>query len=636
MYIVMPLGGIGKRYKDEGYIFPKPLVRASGEKIINRVVSSLNMGNDDVLIIGYGKELEEYQFETVFLKDNPHLIGRVKFKVLDTQTRGAAETLLLTLNSFDLDESQPIISIDCDTAYTEDILNMFKQSGSNSIFYFEDEDDKPIYSYIKVDDNRVTAIQEKVKISTKACCGAYGFSSVYKCKDMIEKTIRENRTFNNEFYISCVYSTMLALGEKVVPLYAPNRICFGTPSELKDNVVRQTFGVRPKRFCFDLDGTIVTHPTVSGDYTTVLPIAKTIRLIRNLHANGNHITVYTARGMKSSGGDIIKVEDKHRKTIENTLQSMDVPYDDLVLGKPYADFYIDDLAVNTFGDMSKETGYYYDLIAPRDFNKLEITDQTVVKETANNGEIYWYSNAPKRVMHLIPQTTIISSNKICMEKINGITISQLYINNSLTKEQMSMVLDGLETFHTCSTHQDDNSIDITDLYTKKLIDRHQDMGEFSDHALFSILKSLLQDYCVRFKKNSLCVVHGDPVFTNIILDKTDCLKFFDMRGKIGDTCTLIGDPNYDYAKVYQSLMGYDHIISNREIDYTKIQRRIDQFSQYIIDKYGVRTMVDVQVIASYLLYCLIPLHKKHQDKFLNLSRHIITSIPKESLSCTTS
>jgi hypothetical protein len=33
-----------------------------------------------------------------------------------------------------------------------------------------------------------------------------------------------------------------------------------------------------------------------------------------------------------------------------------------------------------------------------------------------------------------------------------------------------------------------------------------------------------------------------------------------MRGKIGDTLTIYGDAFYDWAKLYQSLIGYDKIL----------------------------------------------------------------------------
>ena len=60
-----------------------------------------------------------------------------------------------------------------------------------------------------------------------------------------------------------------------------------------------------------------------------------------------------------------------------------------------------------------------------------------------------------------------------------------------------------------------------------------------------------------------CMIHGDPVFTNVIKTQTG-IKFIDMRGKTVDN-TIYGDRNYDYAKILQSLMGYDFILNELEI-----------------------------------------------------------------------
>ena len=43
----------------------------------------------------------------------------------------------------------------------------------------EDEQENPIYSYVKLENNNVTDIVEKKKISNLACTGAYGFDSYY-------------------------------------------------------------------------------------------------------------------------------------------------------------------------------------------------------------------------------------------------------------------------------------------------------------------------------------------------------------------------------------------------------------------------------------------------------------------------
>ena len=54
----------------------------------------------------------------------------------------------------------------------------------------------------------------------------------------------------------------------------------------------------------------------------------------------------------------------------NTLKKYEIPFDEIYFGKPYANVYVDDLAMNCFDDMEKGIGYYMDKIEPRDFNKL--------------------------------------------------------------------------------------------------------------------------------------------------------------------------------------------------------------------------------------------------------------------------
>ena len=60
------------------------------------------------------------------------------------------------------------------------------------------------------------------------------------------------------------------------------------------------------------------------------------------------------------------------------------------------------------------------------------------------------------------------------------------------------------------------------------------------------------------------VIHGDPVFSNVLLTSEGKVVFLDMRGSLSGVCTIAGDLTYDLAKVYQSLSGYDFIIHNKE------------------------------------------------------------------------
>ena len=62
-----------------------------------------------------------------------------------------------------------------------------------------------------------------------------------------------------------------------------------------------------------------------------------------------------------------------------------------------------------------------------------------------------------------------------------------------------------------------------------------------------------------YKCNKCTIKHGELVFNNVILDKFNNIKLIDMRGKIGNEYTIYGDTFYDFAKIYQSLVGYDII-----------------------------------------------------------------------------
>ena len=81
----------------------------------------------------------------------------------------------------------------------------------------------------------------------------------------------------------------------------------------------------------------------------------------------------------------------------------------------------------------------------------------------------------------------------------------------------------------------------------------------------------LQDYEEK-NKGRKKVIHGDTVFTNIIINNHGKIKFIDMRGKVGDKLTIYGDWLYDWAKIYQSIIGYDEILLSKVVDinYKKI------------------------------------------------------------------
>jgi CMP-N,N'-diacetyllegionaminic acid synthase len=91
--------------------------------------------------------------------------------------------------------------------------------------------------------------------------------------------------------------------------------------------------MKDKVFCFDIDG-VIFKDKPGADYTEVEPIQENIDLINAVKATGAKVVLYTARGSKTG------IDWKYVTTLQ--LLKYDVRYDELLFGKPYYDYYVDD------------------------------------------------------------------------------------------------------------------------------------------------------------------------------------------------------------------------------------------------------------------------------------------------------
>lgn len=92
-----------------------------------------------------------------------------------------------------------------------------------------------------------------------------------------------------------------------------------------------------KTFCFDIDG-VLCNNLPEGDYEHRKPYIKVIELVNKLYDEGHTIKVFTARGSKS-GKD-------WRRFTEKQLSSWGLKCHELIMGKPHADVFVDDRAMN--------------------------------------------------------------------------------------------------------------------------------------------------------------------------------------------------------------------------------------------------------------------------------------------------
>jgi len=111
--------------------------------------------------------------------------------------------------------------------------------------------------------------------------------------------------------------------------------------------------------------------------------------------------------------------------------------------------------------------------------------------------------------------------------------------------------------------------------------------------------------------------------TNILMDSGGNLKFIDMRGKVGEKLTICGDWLYDWAKLYQSLVGYDKILMNKTLNENYEKTLLVAFEDMFVEMFSSEDLANLKIITKSLLYTLIPLHNNEKCKhYLNLISRI--------------
>ncbi len=98
------------------------------------------------------------------------------------------------------------------------------------------------------------------------------------------------------------------------------------------------------RICIDLDGVICQLRKENETYDVLLPVEGAIEKINSLKKEGHYIIIYTARRMKTHQANTAKVIADIGKLTLDWLEKLDIPYDEIMFGKPWADIYIDDNA----------------------------------------------------------------------------------------------------------------------------------------------------------------------------------------------------------------------------------------------------------------------------------------------------
>lgn len=232
MNIVIPMAGLGTRFKNAGYNLPKPLIDINGKPMIQLVVENLNVEGNYIFLVQ--KEHNDlYNLDSLLTSIKPNC----KIIKINGITEGAACTTLLASDY--INNNLPLLIANSDQ-YIEWDSEIFITDFSKhdaGIVTFNNNNIK--WSYAKTNNfGYVTEVAEKKVISNQATVGIYYWSKgsdyVKYANQMIEKNIR----VNGEFYVCPIFNEAIQDGKTVVTKMIDNMWGLGTPEDLESFLQR--------------------------------------------------------------------------------------------------------------------------------------------------------------------------------------------------------------------------------------------------------------------------------------------------------------------------------------------------------------------------------------------------------------
>ena len=210
----------------------------------------------------------------------------------------------------------------------------------------------------------------------------------------------------------------------------------------------------------------------------------------------------------------------------------------------------------------------------RPFNRITINGDILIKEPIDaQGEMLaidecaWYDKVHTLNLHILPK--IYSTNPLKMEFIQGKNIYDCKLDLAEQKKSLTTLISALKSLHQSDSAPCDY-FSMHEAYFHKTVVRLskiRGMIPFADERSIRIngrdcrnvyfYLDELEKRLESLRCNQFHLIHGDCTFSNIMLRDSGEPILIDPRGYFGFT-KLYGDPRYDWAKLYYSVVGnYD-------------------------------------------------------------------------------
>ena len=261
--LLMPIAGLGSRFKREVYEKPKPLINVSNKPMLIQALNKLPSYENINIIL---RNNMDYKDECLM-----HLKSEYPNAVIteiNNSTEGQASTCLLGIEESNRELPLTISACDHGIKYSQKLFNITSQGDDADIVIWVSSGhpgtmrNPNMYGWVEEDKGQVISVSVKKPLGNpskdKFIIGTFTFKKIEYFVKAAEKMIKEGDRVNGEYYVDTCINHAIELGLKVVIFEVDSYSCWGTPDELNTYNYWQD--------CFDLWDKHVYAKTQDLDY----------------------------------------------------------------------------------------------------------------------------------------------------------------------------------------------------------------------------------------------------------------------------------------------------------------------------------------------------------------------------------
>lgn len=236
---LIPMAGLGLRFKKKGYTIPKPLISINGEPMFVKAARALPKA-DLYIFVCLKNHITKYSIDKIIKNYFP----KSKIISLTKKTKGQADTCLKAIKFLKANDCLTIGSCDYSMKYNSTVLSKKMKTSDLVVWTFKNKKVvkkyPDMYGYVKINSRgKVIKVTCKKKLSNQpwkdhTIIGTFSFKKAETFIEFTKKLIFKNIKVNNEFYLDSV--AQLCVNSKLnVRINLVNKYFgWGTPSDLEE------------------------------------------------------------------------------------------------------------------------------------------------------------------------------------------------------------------------------------------------------------------------------------------------------------------------------------------------------------------------------------------------------------------